>query len=93
VARLTAPESGLPSDRHSARNKRCRSRKVSATAWAKPERDEETDFQIGQQTDESKKMCCPPQTFLTQKAPYKGPGADSEEEHEPASDIDTNRSG
>ncbi len=27
--------------------------------------------------------------FLTQKAPYKGPGADSEEKHEPVSDIDT----
>jgi hypothetical protein len=26
---------------------------------------------------------------LTQKAPYKGPGADSEEKHEPVSDIDT----
>jgi hypothetical protein len=27
--------------------------------------------------------------FLTKKAPYKGLGADSEEKHEPASDIDT----
>jgi len=26
---------------------------------------------------------------LTKKAPYKGPGAESEEKHEPASDIDT----
>jgi hypothetical protein len=26
---------------------------------------------------------------LTKKAPYKGPGADSEEKHEPVSDIDT----
>jgi hypothetical protein len=26
---------------------------------------------------------------LTQKAPYKGPSADSEEKHEPVSDIDT----
>ena len=26
--------------------------------------------------------------FLTKKAPYKGPGADSEEKHEPVSDID-----
>ena len=26
---------------------------------------------------------------LTKEAPYKGPGADSEEKHEPASDIDT----
>jgi hypothetical protein len=29
------------------------------------------------------------QPCLTQKAPYKGLGADSEEKHEPASDIDT----
>jgi hypothetical protein len=27
--------------------------------------------------------------FLTNKTPYKGPGADSEEKHEPVSDIDT----
>ena len=27
--------------------------------------------------------------FLTKKAPYKGLGADSEEKHEPVSDIDT----
>ena len=27
--------------------------------------------------------------FLTKKAPYKGLGADSEEKHEPARDIDT----
>ena len=27
--------------------------------------------------------------FLTKKAPYKGPGADSEEKHKPVSDIDT----
>ena len=26
---------------------------------------------------------------LTTKTPYKGPGADSEEKHEPVSDIDT----
>ena len=25
---------------------------------------------------------------MTKKTPYKGPGADSEEKHEPASDID-----
>ena len=27
--------------------------------------------------------------FLTKKTPYKGLGADSEEKHEPVSDIDT----
>jgi hypothetical protein len=26
--------------------------------------------------------------FLTKKAPYKGPSADTEEKHEPVSDID-----
>ena len=26
---------------------------------------------------------------MTKKAPYKGPSADSEEKHEPVSDIDT----
>ena len=33
VARLIAPASGLPSDRHPDRSKRARSRKVSATTW------------------------------------------------------------
>ena len=31
----------------------------------------------------------PSQNYLTNKAPYKGLGADSEEKHEPVSDIDT----
>ena len=30
-----------------------------------------------------------PANSLTKKAPYKGLGADSEEKHEPVSDIDT----
>ena len=30
-----------------------------------------------------------PANSLTKKAPYKGPGADSEEKREPVSDIDT----
>ena len=33
VARLIAPASGLPSDRHPDRSKRAQSRKVSATTW------------------------------------------------------------
>jgi hypothetical protein len=51
-------------------------------------RDEETDFQIEQKTDEEKSalLCL---NFLTKKAPYKGLGADSEEKHEPVSDMDT----
>ena len=39
-------------------------------------------------TDEGRKICCLA-SFLTTKAPYKGLGADSEEKHEPVSDIDT----
>ena len=35
------------------------------------------------------KRCAACLNFLTKKAPYKGLGADSEEKHEPASDIDT----
>jgi len=34
-------------------------------------------------------MCPPCLNLLTKKAPYKGLGADSEEKHEPVSDIDT----
>jgi hypothetical protein len=41
-----------------------------------------------QETDEGKR-CAALANSLTKKAPYKGPGADSEEKHEPASDIDT----
>ena len=45
-------------------------------------------------SDQTKKLTkeknAPPSlNFLTKKAPYKGPGADSEEKHEPVSDIDT----
>src|SRR5271167_4299774 len=36
-----------------------------------------------------KKDAPPTLNFLTKKAPYKGLGADSEEKHEPESDIDT----
>ena len=41
-----------------------------------------------QETDEGKR-CAALANSLTKKAPYKGPGADSEEKHEPVSDIDT----
>ena len=41
-----------------------------------------------QQTDEGKR-CAALAHSLTKKAPYKGPGADSEEKHEPVSDVDT----
>ena len=40
-----------------------------------------------QETDEGKR-CAALANSLTKKAPYKGLGADSEEKHEPASDID-----
>src|SRR6266480_2011304 len=35
------------------------------------------------------KRCAALGNSLTKKAPYKGPGADSEEKHAPVSDIDT----
>jgi hypothetical protein len=45
VARLIAPASGLPSDRHPDRSKRARSRKVRHGSG----RDEEPGFQIEEQ--------------------------------------------
>ena len=50
-------------------------------------RDEETNLQIKQRSLRRKKDAPPRLNFLTRKAPYKGLGADSEEKHEPASDI------
>src|SRR5262245_42400999 len=45
-------------------------------------------FRSNKETDEGKDA--PPcLNFLTRKAPYKGPHADSEEKREPASDVDT----
>ena len=41
-----------------------------------------------QETDEGKR-CAALANSLTKKAPYKGLGADSEEKHEPVSDVDT----
>src|SRR5258707_14806166 len=41
-----------------------------------------------QETDEGKR-CAALANSLTKKTPYKGLGADSEEKHEPVSDIDT----
>jgi hypothetical protein len=41
-----------------------------------------------QETDEGKR-CAALANSLTKKAPYKGPGADSEEKREPVGDIDT----
>ena len=48
-------------------------------------RDEEADFEINSEG----KRCAALANSLTKKAPYKGLGADSEEKHEPVSDIDT----
>jgi hypothetical protein len=51
-------------------------------------RDEGTDFQRTKKP--TKEKDAPPCiNFLTTKAPYKGLGAESEEKHEPVSDIDT----
>jgi hypothetical protein len=45
-------------------------------------------FRSNKETNEGKDA--PPcLNFLTRKAPYKGPSADTEEKHEPAGDIDT----
>jgi len=49
--------------------------------------EEEVDSQIKNQTMEKNAPPC--LNFLTKKAPYKGLGADSEEKHEPASNINT----
>ena len=46
-------------------------------------------FRSNKETDEGKKDAPRSLNFLTKKAPYKGPGADSEEKHEPAGNIDT----
>ena len=92
VARLIAPASGLPSDRHPDRSKRAIVLEA-VKVWPderrrmKPGRDEETDFQIEKKMT-MKKDAPPCLNFLTKKAPYKGLGADSEEKHEPVSDID-----
>ena len=70
-------------------------RKVGATAnldrastRAKCGSSEETVFEIEQKSDEGQKICRLANSLIT-KAPYEGLGADSEEKHEPASDIDT----
>ena len=70
-------------------------RKVGATAnldrastRAKCGSSEETIFEIEQKSDEGQKICCLANSLIT-KAPNKGLGADSEEKHEPVSDIDT----
>jgi hypothetical protein len=52
-------------------------------------RDEETNFQNQTKKLTKKKDGLPCLNFLTKKAPYKGPDADSEEKREPVSDIDT----
>ena len=46
----------------------------------------ERTFRSNKETDDVP-LCI--KNFLTKKAPYKGLGADSEEKHEPVSDIDT----
>jgi hypothetical protein len=51
--------------------------------------DEGTDFPDRTQKPTKEKDAPPFINYLTKKAPYKGLGADSEEKHEPASDVDT----
>jgi len=49
----------------------------------------ERTFRSNKETDEGKRCAALHKNFLTKKAPYKRLGADSEEKHEPVSDIDT----
>jgi hypothetical protein len=49
----------------------------------------ERTFRSNKETDEGKRCAALHKNFLTKKAPYKGLGADSEEKHEPVSDIYT----
>ncbi|MFZ1937887.1 MAG: hypothetical protein WAU67_02225, partial [Terracidiphilus sp.] len=42
-----------------------------------------------QETDEGKRCAARPYEFLDKENPIQGPGADSEEKHQPVSDIDT----
>ena len=50
--------------------------------------DQKPDFEV-KSRNRRRKRCAALANSLTKKAPYKGPGADSEEKHEPVSDIDT----
>jgi hypothetical protein len=62
-----------------------------------PARADSSEVRIGtkkralqiEQRNWRRKKCGALPNLLDKKAPYKGPGADSEEKHEPASDIDT----
>jgi len=54
VARLIAPASGLPSDRHSDRSKRAVA--LETARWAEPGWGEERTVKSNNETDETKKM-------------------------------------
>ena len=91
----TALESGLPSDRHPDRTKRrhCargRSRRgLKSVVRTKPGSGRRNGLSHPTKKRVMEKDALPCLNFLTKKAPYKGPSADSEEKHEPVSDIDT----
>ena len=56
--------------------------------WPDKRRANKARVRSSKETGE-KKDALPCLNFLTQKAPYKGPSAESVEKHEPASDIET----
>ena len=93
VARLHRARKRAPLNRHPDRTKRAIVLKA-VTVWPDKRRANEAgsgrkmDFQIGKKR-RWKKDAPPCLNFLTKKIPYKGLGADSEEKHEPVSDIDT----
>jgi len=90
----TALESGLPSDRHPDRTKRrhCargRSRRgLKSVVRTKPGSGRRNGLSHPTKKRVMEKDALPCLNFLTKKAPYKGPSADSVEKHEPASDAD-----
>ena len=83
---VLAPQVGLARAEHAARlGDLDRSWRVGVAKLGSRRRN---GLQIEQETNKGQKYA-PYLNLLTKKAPYKGLGADSEEKHEPASDIDT----
>src|SRR5277367_7008469 len=73
----------------------CRARLARRPTLTAPARADSSEVRIGTKkrpSDRTKKLAkkkrAPCQISLTKKAPYKGPGADSEEKREPVRDID-----
>ena len=75
-------------ERRSSRNLGAKTKLDRASTRAKCGSGEETVFEIEQKTDEGQKIHCPGK-LLDKESSIQRPGADSEEKHEPVSDIDT----